>query len=307
MEVAQRTESDKKGGHLCRRKADGKFMLRESAMCPDDDKKAFEDISKHQFFNTNNLWINLDALKKTMDGNNGMLPLPLINPRDSSSTPVYQLETAMGSAIECFDGAGAVLVPRSRFAPVKTCNDLFCLRSDAYKVTEASTVELVAAQQPFIKLDDKYNKLVDKMESMVEGYPSLLECKSLKVTGPVKFARGVAIKGDVVVSNASDKAETLMAGEYVNTEVDLLSKVPAGVQVVVLAFPGLPAGRVVRGPCPVLLQTPALARSSENQATISRPLQSWPRVVVKQFLTCWNVYVHCSQCAQEQGSVCQFC
>lgn len=48
--------------------------------------------------------------------------------------PNTKQETAMGSAIECFDDAGAVVVPRSRFAPVKTCNDLFALRSDAYKV-----------------------------------------------------------------------------------------------------------------------------------------------------------------------------
>ena len=40
----------------------------------------------------------------------------------------------MGSAIECFDDAGAVVVPRARFAPVKTTNDLFGLRSDAFKV-----------------------------------------------------------------------------------------------------------------------------------------------------------------------------
>ena len=57
---------------------------------------------------------------------NGVLALPLItnkksvNPRDGSSAPVFQLETAMGSAIECFDGAAAVVVPRTRFAPVKT-------------------------------------------------------------------------------------------------------------------------------------------------------------------------------------------
>lgn len=57
---------------------------------------------------------------------------------------VFQLETAMGSAIECFDSAGAVVVPRSRFAPVKTCNDLFVLRSDAYAVSPEFTVELAA-------------------------------------------------------------------------------------------------------------------------------------------------------------------
>ena len=48
----------------------------------------------------------------------------------------------MGSAIECFDDAGAVVVPRSRFSPVKTCNDLFALRSDAYKVALCKGVEL---------------------------------------------------------------------------------------------------------------------------------------------------------------------
>ena len=70
----------------------------------------------------------------------GLLKLPLIknkktvNPRDADTAAVFQLETAMGSAIECFRSAGAVVVPRTRFAPVKTCNDLFVLRSDAYKV-----------------------------------------------------------------------------------------------------------------------------------------------------------------------------
>jgi len=34
MEVCERTAADKKGGHLAVRKADGKFVLRESAMCP---------------------------------------------------------------------------------------------------------------------------------------------------------------------------------------------------------------------------------------------------------------------------------
>jgi UDP-N-acetylglucosamine pyrophosphorylase len=213
----------------------GKLLLRESAMINDGDKAAFEDITKHKFFNTNNLWVNLPALQQTMEANHGMLPLPLIknkktvNPRDSSSAPVFQLETAMGSAIECFDGASAVLVPRKRFAPVKTCGDLFCLRSDAYTLTPSSTVELVCKAQPTIKLDDRHYKLVDKMEALVEGYPSMLECDSLKVSGPVKFKRGVAIKGKVEVMNGGSEPAELGAGEYANTKVDVGVKVPAKV------------------------------------------------------------------------------
>merc|ERR1712185_583190 len=140
MECATRTEADKKGGHLCRRGA--KLMLRESAQCPDADEKAFQDVSKHKFFNTNNLWIDLVALKKAFDSHGGALPLPVIknsktvDPRDKKSTKVLQLETAMGAAIECFEGAAAILIPRTRFAPVKTTGDLLALMSDAYEVSD---------------------------------------------------------------------------------------------------------------------------------------------------------------------------
>lgn len=61
--MAERTAADKKGGHLARRKADGRFILRESAMCPDEDKAKFEDVALHKFFNTNNLWVNLPKLQ----------------------------------------------------------------------------------------------------------------------------------------------------------------------------------------------------------------------------------------------------
>ena len=58
-----------------------------------------------------------------------------VDPRDKSSTKVIQLETAMGAAVGSIPGARAVQVPRSRFAPVKTTNDLLVVRSDAYELT----------------------------------------------------------------------------------------------------------------------------------------------------------------------------
>ena len=69
------------------------------------------------------------------------------------------------------------------------------------QVTEASTVVLTVPEAPLIKLDDKHYKLVDKMESLVEEYPSLMEAKSLTVKGPVKFTKGVIIKGAVTFEN----------------------------------------------------------------------------------------------------------
>ena len=80
------------------------------------------------------------ALREALAACNGFIPLPMIrnqkniDPRDKTSPKVYQLETAMGAAIECFAGASAIEVPRSRFAPVKTTGDLLAVRSDAYEL-----------------------------------------------------------------------------------------------------------------------------------------------------------------------------
>jgi UTP--glucose-1-phosphate uridylyltransferase len=63
MEVCQRTEMDKKGGHLAETK-DGRLILRESAQCPADEVEEFQDIELYNYFNTNNLWIELKALKE---------------------------------------------------------------------------------------------------------------------------------------------------------------------------------------------------------------------------------------------------
>jgi len=40
-----------------------------------------------------------------------------VDPRDSSSTEVLQLESAMGAAISSFADAQILRVPRTRFAP----------------------------------------------------------------------------------------------------------------------------------------------------------------------------------------------
>lgn len=217
MEVCERTESDKKGGHLCVTRKSGKLTLRESAMCPAEDMDAFQDIEKHRFFNTNNLWLNLSKLKSVLEKNNGVLPLPLIknkktiNPRDDTTAAVYQLETAMGSAIEAFDGAGAVCVPRSRFAPVKTCNDLFALRSDAYLVTDDFRVVLAEGvmKPPVVKLDDQFYKKVDKFDRLVKGQVSLRQCNRLTVVGPALFEEGVTLKGTVEFVNEDGTPATI--------------------------------------------------------------------------------------------------
>ena len=206
MEVTRRTEADKKGGHLAVRKSDAQPILREVAQCPDEDVPAFQDIEKHRYFNTNNLWIRLDALRDFQLANGGVIPLPVIrntktvDPRDASTPQVYQLETAMGAAIQSFPGATAVCVPRNRFFPVKTCSDLLLLRSDAVEIGDDGLMSLApecAGTAPIVQLDSKTYKLVDSLDAL--GVPSLKNVKKLLVNGPHTFAPGEALCGEVQV------------------------------------------------------------------------------------------------------------
>lgn len=206
MEVTRRTEADKKGGHLAVRKEDGQLVLREIAQCPEEDLPMFQNIAKHQYFNTNNLWIRLDALRDLLSQNGGVMPLPVIrnvktvDPRDASTPKVYQLETAMGAAIQCFPGARAVCVPRSRFFPVKTCGDLLLLRSDAVQIDENGRMNLASecgGVAPVVILDPRFYKLVDSLEAL--GIPSLKHVRRLMVAAPHAFAPGEPLEGEVEI------------------------------------------------------------------------------------------------------------
>jgi UTP--glucose-1-phosphate uridylyltransferase len=207
MEVARRTEADRKGGHIARRLDDG-LVLRETAQTPEEDLEKLQDVGRHRYVNTNNLWVDLEALRTTLDARDGVLGLPIIvnrktvDPSDASSPAVVQLETAMGAAVGVFDGARALHVPRRRFAPVKTTNDLLALRSDAYVLGDDHRVELSPERDdpPVIDLDSAYYKLIGDFEQRFPaGAPSLVACERLAVKGDVTFGRGVVVRGAVSI------------------------------------------------------------------------------------------------------------
>ena len=214
MEVADRTAADRKGGHLARR-ADGGLVLREVAQTPDEDLGTFQDIGRHRFFNTNTLWIDLRALADVLDERDGVLGLPMIvnrktvDPADPGSPAVLQLETAMGAAIDVFDGARAIRVPRTRFAPVKTTNDLLALRSDAYVLHDDGRIALAPERDgdgaPLVELDPEHFKLVhDFDDRFAAGAPSLVGCERLTVEGDVSFGADVVVRGTVTVDAGDD-------------------------------------------------------------------------------------------------------
>ena len=229
MEVTERTAADRKGGHLARRKSDGRLVLRESAQCPKEDEARFQDIAVHRYFNTNNLWLRLDHLRAELERNNGMIPLPLIrnvktvDPRKPESPKVLQLESAMGAAIESFQRTTALVVPRTRFAPVKSTSDLLALRSDAYVVTSDDQLVLAderKGQPPAIELDTRY-KMLPEFDEAFGNVPSLIQCESLKVIGKMRFSRGVTCRGKVEFVNPGTELQTVTPGVYGDQRTEL--------------------------------------------------------------------------------------
>jgi UTP--glucose-1-phosphate uridylyltransferase len=207
MEVVPRTAADRKGGHLARGREDGRLLLRETAQTPQEDLKKTQDVQLHRYSNTNNLWVNLVKLDEVLRERQGVLGLPLIvnrktvDPSDKSTPEVFQLETAMGAAVSVFEGAEALEVSRTRFAPVKTTNDLLVLRSDFYELTTDFHVVPAQGRKPgsiFVDLDPDYFKLVRDFDARFPaGPPSLVQAERFVVRGDTTFGPDVVVKGEV--------------------------------------------------------------------------------------------------------------
>lgn len=227
MEVANRSVVDCKGGHLARRR-DGTLLLRESAQCHPDEEESFQDVGRHRYFNTNNLWIDLQVLEQALAQCDCAFPLPLIvnrktlDPCDSSSPEVFQLETAMGAAISLLPKAEAVCVPRLRFAPVKTVSDLVAVRSDAYEVDEQCSIRLIperAGTPPVLTLDTAFFKRIADLDERIPNGPSLRRCRSLTITGSIRIPPDAVFIGDVELVNRLDETVSLAGGEITGKHV----------------------------------------------------------------------------------------
>lgn len=199
MEVATRTENDKKGGHLAYK--DGKLVLRESSQVVKEDENDFQNYEKYKFFNTNSIWIQIKSLKILLEKNNGILDLPIIinikniNPSDNNSEKVIQLESAMGSAITLFEGAKTILVPSDRFIPVKNTSNLLYLLSDLVEIDQ----NFILHPLKNIPIDLKNNcyKFVNDFFKRFNNIPSLKNCDSLIIENDVTFNNYQELVGNV--------------------------------------------------------------------------------------------------------------
>jgi UTP--glucose-1-phosphate uridylyltransferase len=170
------------------------------------------------------LWFDLEALARTLRERKSVLGLPLIknektvDPADSSSPKVIQIETAMGAAIEVFQGATAIGVGRDRFLPVKTTSDLLVLRSDAYDLQADGRLTTAADQPPVVDLDNNYYKIIgDFDQRFPAGAPSLKEARYLGIKGDWTFEAGIRVIGEVTLEDRGSP-QIIAAGSTLTDE-----------------------------------------------------------------------------------------
>lgn len=202
MEVTPKTLADVKGGTLI--SYEGRVQLLEIAQVPDQHVNEFKSIEKFKIFNTNNLWVNLNAIKRLVEAD--ALKMEIIpNPKEVDGVKVLQLETAAGAAIRFFNHAIGINVPRSRFLPVKATSDLLLVQSDLYTLQDGFVTRNSARknpENPTIELGPEFKK-VGSYLSRFKSIPSILELDSLKVSGDVWFGAGVVLKGKVTITAKS--------------------------------------------------------------------------------------------------------
>jgi UTP--glucose-1-phosphate uridylyltransferase len=214
IEAVRRTPSDRKGGHFAIRKSDGRIVLRESAQTLEADRAALGDLDRHRYMSTNNIWINLIALRDELASRHGIMGLPLIrnvktvDPGDANSPKVIQIEAALGAAIEIFSGAQTIEVPRGRYVPVKTTNDLLVLRSDVYDIGADFVLDQAASAVPFVDLDGVYKLVGDFDKRFKSGAPSLRQAEALVVDGDWTFGENVTVIGSVKLSGEHGRVES---------------------------------------------------------------------------------------------------
>lgn len=199
MEVTDKTRADVKGGTLI--KYDDKLRLLEIAQVPKDHIGDFKSVSKFRIFNTNNLWVQLPAIKHAVESKSLQLEIITNNKQLDDGNKIIQLETAIGAAIKCFNQSIGVNVPRNRFTPVKTCSDLLLVLSNLYHVkygTLSMSPERQFPTTPLVQLGRHFDKVKDFLNRF-DGIPDIIELDHLTVAGDVTFGRGVTLKGTVII------------------------------------------------------------------------------------------------------------
>jgi UTP--glucose-1-phosphate uridylyltransferase len=217
IEMTPKTAADVKGGTIYQE--GDRVKLLEIASVPEEHKEEFCSQRKFKVFNTNNIWINLRHLREHLK--KGPLDLRVIvNRKSIAGKSIIQLETAIGSAVECFPGAVGLTVLRDRFMPVKKTDDLLLVQSDLFVLNKghlSRNPERKQAALPSVQLGDEFTDLKGFQER-ISHVPGMLGLDSLKVEGDVRFGKGVRLKGDIKLTALRNKPLLIPDGSVLENE-----------------------------------------------------------------------------------------
>jgi UTP--glucose-1-phosphate uridylyltransferase len=190
IELTPKTKNDTKGGTIINYK--NQLTLWEIAQVTPEQQTQF---TQQPVFNTNNIWVHIPTLIKTIESNK--LTLDLIqNQKTQDNKPVIQLEYAMGSAIQSFPNAQALMVPRSRFFPIKKMNDLFLLLSDYCTFKPNGHLHWNTSQEIYIDCQDPLNN-VDTFLQQITIIPSIKHLDHLEISGNLHINSPIQLSGTI--------------------------------------------------------------------------------------------------------------
>ncbi|CAI4064416.1 hypothetical protein SUVZ_08G0350 [Saccharomyces uvarum] len=197
VEVVERTANDSNTGVLATyesklRLVDYKCLSRESAR-------------KCKTVNTNNIWINLRKLKNLIESDSLNLPICSSETKmiihNSPLMEILHLQTNLGDCIDFFSNSQIIKVPRNRFLPLATCEDLFLLNSNLYDLDTSGSLNLYPLRfelLPSIKLGDEFANY-ETFKIGIPDIPNILELDHLTVMGNVFFGYKIILRGTVVI------------------------------------------------------------------------------------------------------------
>ncbi|PPQ65663.1 hypothetical protein CVT26_000295 [Gymnopilus dilepis] len=186
---------------------------------PSEFVDEFTHSRSYRMFNTNNLWVNLRALKQLLQKGDMALDIMATSKTLDDGRAVLQLETAAGSIVKHFVNAHCVQVSRERFLPVKDCSDLLLVRSDVFVLDHGRLVmnlNRAFGIPPVIKLGGHFKKAsyflclrkslssyslvkIQQFQKRFKQIPRIVELDHLTIAGDVHFGRNVTLRGTVII------------------------------------------------------------------------------------------------------------
>ncbi len=217
LEVTDRTSVDRKGGTLVIH--NNKLQLLELAQVEPEERDSFMDIERFKVFNTNNLWVDLEALAAALNNQTPALPL-IQNHKTIGGLKIIQLESAMGAAIGIFPRARGLRVGRDRFFPTKKIGDLFLLQTDFCILDSMDRIRVNPKRppdlsvRPSVVFDVNFLDFPHKIPERFEDPSSisLVLADSFEVSGPVFFEKNVRIEGHVAIKVPNGKPYRIYQG-----------------------------------------------------------------------------------------------